>query len=144
MNLNAYILFKDIWAPIAEATINLLCAIVLGYFYGISGVLLGSSISLLIIILIWKPYFLYKEAFHESVLEYWIEFIKFILALFFTWFVISSCIHYVIGDSIDSFLSWIKAALILVSMALILYVFFAVLLCKGGKAAMKRMQSYFS
>lgn len=142
--LNAYILFKDIWAPIAEATINLLCAIVLGYFYGISGVLLGSSISLLIIILIWKPYFLYKEAFHESVLEYWIEFIKFILALFFTWFVISSCIHYVIGDSIDSFLSWIKAALILVSMALILYVFFAVLLCKGGKAAMKRMQSYFS
>ena len=69
--LNGYGLFKDIWSPIAEAALNIGTAIVLGSLYGIGGVLLGATVSLLLIICIWKPYFLYKEGFKLSVMSYW-------------------------------------------------------------------------
>lgn len=66
--IGGYGLFQDIWAPIIEAIINLGFAILLGSFYGISGVLMGTLISTLIIIYGWKPYFLYTRGFKLPVL----------------------------------------------------------------------------
>ncbi|MEG2341039.1 MAG: sugar transporter, partial [Odoribacter sp.] len=68
--LSAYGLYQDIWAPLTEACLNLGCSIGLGYFYGLPGILLGVAISLLIIVCAWKPYFLYKCGFKESIWEY--------------------------------------------------------------------------
>lgn len=59
--INAYGLFQDIWSPIAEATINITTSIFLGYYYGLNGVLMGGILSLLLVIKIWKPYFLFKS-----------------------------------------------------------------------------------
>ena len=58
--LNAYGLFRDVWAPIVEASINIGMSILLGHFWGIKGILTGVLISLIIIVLGWKPYFLFR------------------------------------------------------------------------------------
>lgn len=58
--INAYGLFQDIWAPIVEATLNIGGAIVLGYYYGLNGVLFGILLSLFLVIFCWKPYFLFR------------------------------------------------------------------------------------
>lgn len=68
--LNSYKLFSDIYAPLAEAIINLGLSFILGYYYGLSGILLGSFISLIIIVCIWKPYFLYIRGFRVKYSHY--------------------------------------------------------------------------
>ena len=72
--VDAYIyatgLFQDIWAPIAEAVLNISLSVILGYFFGITGVLSGVLISLFLVIFLWKPYFLFKYGLHESLWFY--------------------------------------------------------------------------
>jgi len=68
--LNGYGLFKDIWSPIAEAIINLSLSSSLGFKYGINGVLTGILISQILVILIWKPFFLFHCGFHTSIHTY--------------------------------------------------------------------------
>ena len=76
-----YGLFQDTWAPIAEVIINLTVAIVAGHFWGLPGILMGNITSLFLIIVIWKPYFLYSQGFKISVLHYWIGYIKHLLII---------------------------------------------------------------
>ncbi len=72
----AYGLFKDIWAPIAEAILNIGCSVLLGYFWGLHGILLGVICSLIVIVFIWKPYFLFTEAIKAPCSMYYMMFLK--------------------------------------------------------------------
>lgn len=63
-------LFHDIWAPGAEAVIFFICAFFGGMLWGLEGVLLGSIISILTIVHIWKPIFLYSKGFHRPITDY--------------------------------------------------------------------------
>lgn len=74
--LYGYGLFNDTWSPIAESIIYLITAIIGGYFIGLNGILLGNLISLLLIICIWKPFFLYTKGFCLSVGLYWITLVS--------------------------------------------------------------------
>ncbi len=77
--INAYGLFRDIWAPIVEALLNISLSVLLGYFYGINGILGGVIISLLVIVYIWKPFLLFHYALHIEVIEYIKIFMKLLL-----------------------------------------------------------------
>jgi len=79
--LFGYGLFQDIWSPIAETILNLGLSITLGYYYGLTGVLSGVAISLLIIVCCWKPYFLYKWGFKENISEYVYRYLKYLSIL---------------------------------------------------------------
>lgn len=79
--LFGYGLFQDIWSPIAETILNLGLSITLGYYYGLTGVLSGVAISLLIIVCCWKPYFLYKWGFRENISEYVYHYLKYLSIL---------------------------------------------------------------
>ncbi len=70
----AYQLFGDIWAPILEACINLGCSILFGYLWGLNGVLLGVNLSLIIIVMLWKPYYTFRYGMKSSVIPYFIQF----------------------------------------------------------------------
>lgn len=61
--INGFGLYQDIWAPIVEAAINFGVAILFGSYWGISGVLTGTTISTITIIYLWKPYFLFTKGF---------------------------------------------------------------------------------
>lgn len=68
--LNAYGLFKDVWAPITEAIINLGFSILGGFLLGLQGIILGTTISLILIVFLWKPYFLFKEGIKLPLRQY--------------------------------------------------------------------------
>lgn len=74
--INAYGLYDDVWAAYAEGIINLTITLIVGYFYGLVGILLGKIISMLLLVVIWKPYFLYKRGFKESIGNYWLGVFK--------------------------------------------------------------------
>lgn len=72
----AYGLFSDIWAPIVESILNLIFSILLGYYYGLSGILGGVLLSQIIVVNSWKAYFLYKNGFKENFIEFVILYTK--------------------------------------------------------------------
>ena len=51
--------------------INITVTIVCGLQWGIIGILLGKLVSLLAIVVLWKPYYLFTAGFKESVSIYW-------------------------------------------------------------------------
>lgn len=64
-------IFGDVWAPYAESLIMVIFAVAGGYYYGLPGVLCGPLVSIIAIIYIWKPYYLFSRGFKLSVLKYW-------------------------------------------------------------------------
>ena len=79
---DAYQLFGDVWAPIIEALINLGCSIYLGSVWGLNGILLGSNISLFIIVVLWKPYYLFKNGLKESCCIFYSRFFFYVFIIF--------------------------------------------------------------
>lgn len=77
--INAYGIFSDIWAPIAEAGINICCSVVLGLHWGLPGILAGVLLSQTLIIFIWKPLLLYMKGFKLSFMHYLTMYIKHLL-----------------------------------------------------------------
>lgn len=69
-------LFWDVWCPVIEAGINIIVAVIMGYFYGLFGVLMGNVVSLTVIICLWRPYLLFHWGFKTSVYIYWKGFLK--------------------------------------------------------------------
>lgn len=69
--VNAYGLYDDVWAAYAEGIINVVVTLIFGYLYGLVGILLGKTVSMLLLVVIWKPYYLYKRGFQEPLFVYW-------------------------------------------------------------------------
>ena len=67
----AHGLYADVWSAWAELIINISITIVCGLKWGIIGILLGKIVSLLTIVVLWKPYYLFTAGFKESVSIYW-------------------------------------------------------------------------
>ncbi|WP_300699448.1 sugar transporter [Bacteroides sp.] len=123
-----YGLFQDTWAPVTEVIINLVVAIIGGYFWGLPGILMGNITSLFIIIVIWKPYFLYSQGFKTPVLHYWIGYIKHLLIILLP---AAACYCLLPSSSFTpekSFMHWVKFGSIItttysLSTYLMLYLF---------------------
>jgi len=132
--LFGYGLFSDVWAPISEIVINLSIAIICGSMWGLPGVLLGGITSQILIVGIWKPYFLFTRGFHESIWNYWANILKYVFALFFSWFVTLKFIKPIINISAsESFTSWIVFAVIYVG----IYVLMTFVLLYATSAGMR-------
>ncbi|NAS30169.1 sugar transporter [Flavobacteriaceae bacterium R38] len=92
----AYGLFSDTWAPLTQLTINLIVSLIFGYYWGISGIMLGTVVSMFSIVILWKPYYLYSLGFKKSVLKnYWVTFLKLLMI-----FSISLLIIYLIDEKL--------------------------------------------
>lgn len=92
--INAYGIFKDIWSPIAETVIFVVCAIVLGRLYGLDGVLMAQGIELVLIVFIWKPYFLFTQGMKRNAASYF--------GLFFKLMAISAAV-FILGIFLERF-----------------------------------------
>lgn len=63
-------LFGDIWTPLVEAAIIIFASIVLGKYYGLPGILGGVLLSQILVIMIWKPVYLFHWGLKEPVWSY--------------------------------------------------------------------------
>lgn len=68
---NAYGLYSDTWAAALEAILNLAISFGLGRIWGMEGILFGTLISSILVVFIWKPYFVFKYGFKKSFWFYW-------------------------------------------------------------------------
>lgn len=78
---NAYQLFADIWSPIVEACLNLGGSILFGYLWGLNGVLIGVNLSLVIIILLWRPYYTFRYGLKSPIIHYYTQYALHIIIL---------------------------------------------------------------
>ncbi len=67
----AHGLYADVWSAWAELIINVSITIVCGMMWGIIGILLGKIVSLLAIVVLWKPYYLFSSGFKMPIILYW-------------------------------------------------------------------------
>lgn len=67
----AHGLYADVWSAWAELIINVSVTIICGLKWGIIGILIGKLASLIPIVVIWKPYYLFTSGFRKSVRHYW-------------------------------------------------------------------------
>lgn len=137
--LYGYGLFYDTWSPIAEATINIVVAIIGGYYWGLEGVLLGATASLSLIIGCWKPYFLFTKGFKISVMRYWINWFKNIVLILLSFFIAYSLIQLINITPTKSGISWILYAITVASVITIIETSLLLLFTQGMKDFVKRI-----
>lgn len=95
--INAYGLYQDVFAPAIEAALNIGLSIIFGYLWGLNGILLGVVVSLVVIVLFWKPYFLFTRALKGFLKLYIAIYLKHLLI-----FIISGCFcQYIISSFIN-------------------------------------------
>lgn len=127
--LNGYGLFYDIWAPITEATIFILTAIIGGYYFGLNGVIFGGVLSMTVIVWGWKPIFLFKQGFKVSIFTYWINLFKYYILTAIAMFASYNIIKTTIGiASSEGVWEWITIGILssltfIIILGILLYLF---------------------
>lgn len=112
---NAYGLFHDVWASIAQVIVNVVLSIFFGYLWGWGGVLLGVLSSQILIVCLWKPYFLFRRAFKQSVDEYFCCYLKKFILLLIPTLAIGFLFPQSTFSAISNFLQWSIVAIKLVT-----------------------------
>jgi len=138
----AHGLYADVWSAWAELFINVSITIIGGIKWGIIGILLGKIISLLAIVVLWKPYYLFTSGFKTSVNIYWkgvarnyvISLASFLLATY--------CLRFVSPSPYQSILNWLAYSAI----GMIIFLSFdlpaTILFAKGAKDSIKRIKAF--
>lgn len=108
--LSAYGLFQDVWAPIVESILNIGLSIAFGALWGLNGVLLGVLISLILIVGIWKPIFLFKNTNFDNIINYVRMYLKHIGVLILTIYIGRSIVKYFALINGDSWLRFILSS----------------------------------
>ncbi|MDE7438642.1 MAG: sugar transporter [Muribaculaceae bacterium] len=78
--INGYGLFGDVWSPLVEGTINISLSIFLGAHYGLNGIVCGVLTSLVVSMIIWKPYYLFTRELKGYYKQYIVDYIKHLAA----------------------------------------------------------------
>lgn len=138
--LYGYGLFQDVWAPIAEAMLNLGLSILLGYFFGLTGILSGVLISLLTIVCCWKPYFLYRCGFKDSVWEYVLRYMKYLLLVSISFISVSFLSKKIFSAVITSYEQWFIYAGELVLLYTVISALLFGCIDSGARSYLKRIQ----
>lgn len=139
--LAAYGLFQDIWSPIVEASLNLGLSILLGYYYGLPGILSGVAISLLLVVCCWKPYFLYSRGFKENIWEYILQYAKYTVVLVCLFMGVSFLSDKLFYVPVFSYLEWLLYAFKLISFYIIISLTLFAIMDKGTRSCLIRFRT---
>ena len=134
-------LYADVWAAWAELIINVSVTIVCGLMWGIVGILLGKIASLVPIVVMWKPYYLFSAGFKEPVSIYWrgvlrnyaISVLSFAAALY--------TLSFVPVNPYKSLWSWVLYAAIGMTIFLAYDLTATLLFAKGSKDILNRIKT---
>ena len=138
----AHGLYADVWSAWAELIINVSVTIVCGLMWGIIGILLGKIVSLLAIVVLWKPYYLFSAGFKEPVAAYWKNVLRnyavSALAIGASIYVMTF-IHI---DPYESLLAWVAYAAVGMAVFLGIDLGATMLFAKGAKDSVKRINIF--
>lgn len=95
----------DRYKSLAEAGINLAVSLILGYYYGIIGIFLGTLISTLTTSFWVEPYMLYKHCLKTPVRHYFVRYAVYMAVTFASWYVVDFLCGQVTGSAVGQFLA---------------------------------------
>ena len=135
----AHGLFADVWSAWAELIINVSVTIVCGLQWGIIGILLGKIVSLLPIVVLWKPYYLFTSGFTTSACTYWKDATRnYAISVS----AISTTLYIIQFVPLNPYLSiweWMSYAVICITIFLSIDITFTLLFAKGAKDSINRL-----
>ncbi|WMJ16353.1 hypothetical protein RA955_17255 [Geobacillus proteiniphilus] len=73
------VFYEDRFIPLIEAFVNVVSCLLLGKEFGITGIVAGNLLTVLLITTWQKPYIVFKYVFHRSLREYFKLFILFLI-----------------------------------------------------------------
>lgn len=91
--INGFGLFGDIWSPVVEGALNIGLSILLGAFFQLNGIIGGVLISLVVTMLIWKPYYLFTRELKGYLGVYIKDYLKHLLVGGVTVFCVAKLTH---------------------------------------------------
>lgn len=131
--------YHDTWSAWVEGGINISVTIFSCIHWGLAGVLIGKIASLVPIIVIWKPLFLYRTSFKRSIWHYWKN-VTLMLLCFAIAFAVSAAIARLIPiDPYQGFLPWTAYCLISTSLFSAIYVATLYISTEGARSMVRRM-----
>ena len=137
---HAYGLYADTWSAWTELAINITVTIIAGYLWGIFGILLGKIISTSIIIVLWKPYYLFNDGLHRNYSDYWKGVSRNYIVSLLSILLSHQILQFLPINAYQGFLSFttfsISAAIIYLIINTTLTLFF----CYGAKDSLKRIK----
>lgn len=96
--------FDDIYLPVIESIINLTFSLILVQKLGLNGVIIGTILSNIVVIMVWSPILVFKRCYEKNSKDYVFYIIKKIIisctAFFINYIVIEKVIN------IDMIISW--------------------------------------
>lgn len=137
----AHGLYADVWSAWAELIINVSITIIAGLKWGIIGILLGKIASLLAIVVLWKPYYLFTSGFKESVLIYWKGVIRNYSISIFAFAISTYAIKYVPINPYHSIWEWALYATTGMIVFLSIDLSATLLFAKGAKDSLSRIRN---
>ena len=124
--IDGYGLFQDVWSPVIEVFILLSVAILCGIKWKLAGLLLGPIVSTILVIYLWKPYFLFRRGFHLPVRWFVWMFTKHTLALIVSVAAVYGIMLLTDTSIVSPSITWgswlIKASTFTLSLAVILFI----------------------
>lgn len=139
---HAHGLYADTWSAWAELILNVGITIIVGYYYGIIGILLGKIVSVFLIVVFWKPYYLFTSGFKLPISIYWKGTVRYHLIFIISFVAVCLLNHFEIINPYSNILSLIGYAGFLCACYLILNVSLLYFYAKGVKDIILRI-NYF-
>lgn len=119
--------FDDIHLPIAEATINFVSSLILVFYLGLNGVIIGTILSNILIICIAKPLLVFKRCFNKDYKEYIKVYGNYLLLIIFSLTLSKFLLNYIPIIEIYTWIDWLKKAVLISSIisiiTLVIFIF---------------------
>lgn len=132
--------YADVWAAWAEGIINITVTLATAPFLGICGILLGKITSLVAIVVIWKPIYLYRDGFKLPLWQYWRNIIIYIMIFLGTCMLCIKINLLIPINEFGGFVEWTSKAILSVSIFCCLYICLLFFLTKGSRTLINRIK----
>ena len=131
--------YADTWSAWVEGGLNIGVALALAPFLGICGIILGQIVSLCLIVVLWKPYYLFHDGFNISVWHYWKNIIKYYFILFGCMGFGTWIFHLIPLNEYESFVLWSAKAFVTIVPFTLFYVSVLYIANKGTRDLIHRI-----
>lgn len=138
----AHGLYADVWSAWAELIINVGVTVICGLKWGIIGILLGKLASLIPIVMIWKPYYLFHSGFKESVWIYWKGVVRNYAISAFAIGISLYLIHFICISPYRTISDWIVYSTLGMFIFLTIELSAILLFAKGAKDSLNRIKIF--